>query len=92
MNDELTPSRAGFRRRAVVGMARCAVRLPALSCPRRAGRNSAGQQRESASGDIAAQCPYQNVVRPPQTAIGRPAGTLLESAPVPVAVSGGAAW
>ena len=28
-------------------------------------------KRESASGDIAAQCPYQNVVRPPQTAIGR---------------------
>ena len=27
-------------------------------------------------------------VRPPQTAIGRPAGTLLGSAPVPVAVSG----
>ena len=26
-------------------------------------------------------------VRPPQTAIGRPAGTLLGSAPVPVAVS-----
>jgi hypothetical protein len=49
-----------FRRRAMVGMARCAVRLPALSCPRRAGRNSAGQQRESASGDIAAQCPYQS--------------------------------
>src|ERR1035438_5856530 len=31
-----------------------------------------------------ALCP----VRPPQTAIGRPAGTLLGSAPVPVAVSG----
>jgi len=30
-----------------------------------------------------ALCP----VRPPQTAIGRPAGTLLGSAPVPVAVS-----
>jgi hypothetical protein len=44
-------------------MARCAVRRPALSCPRRAGRNSAGQQRESASGDIAAQCPYQSAVR-----------------------------
>jgi hypothetical protein len=52
-----------FRRRAVVGMARCAVRRPALSCPRRAGRNSAGQKRESASGDIAAQCPYQSAVR-----------------------------
>jgi len=52
-----------FRHRAVVGMARCAVRLPALSCPRRAGGNSAGQKRESASGDIAAQCPYQSAVR-----------------------------
>ncbi len=31
-----------------------------------------------------AKCP----VRPPQTAIGRPAGTLLGSAPVPVAVFG----
>jgi hypothetical protein len=31
-----------------------------------------------------ALCP----VRPPQTAIGRPVGTLLGSAPVPVAVSG----
>jgi hypothetical protein len=28
------------------------------------------------------------LVRPPQTAIGRPAGTLLGSAPVPVAVFG----
>ena len=52
-----------FRPRAVVGMARCAVRRPALSCPRRAGRNSAGQKRERASGDIAAQCPYQSAVR-----------------------------
>jgi len=31
-----------------------------------------------------ALCP----VRPPQTAIGRPAGTWLGSAPVPVVVSG----
>ena len=75
-----------FRCRAVVGMARCAVRRPALSCPRRAGRNSAGQKRESASGDIAAQCPYPSRVRPLQTAIGRPAGTLPGSAPAPVVV------
>jgi hypothetical protein len=57
-----------FRRRAVVGMARCAVRLPALSCPRRAGRNSAGQQRESASGDIAAQCQQASM---PTMAMGK---------------------
>lgn len=37
--------------------------MPALSGPRRAGRNSAGQQRERASGDIAAQCPYPSAVR-----------------------------
>ena len=52
-----------FRRRAVVGMARCAVRRPALSCPRRAGGSkSAGQKRDCASGVGAAHRPYQSAV------------------------------
>jgi len=45
-------------------MARCAVRLPALSRPLRAGffKLPLAKKLGSASGDIAAQCPYQNRV------------------------------
>jgi hypothetical protein len=80
-----------FRRRAVVGMVRCAVRRPALSCPRRAGRNSAGQNGKAPAGtsprNVPTKAPFVHPKLPLAGAGARPPiGTLLGSAPVPVAV------